>query len=241
MMTMMMIKRIVLLFGLVVPGAYSVSHTTFCMVTASRRTSYLDKTLKSYDRERVWGSDGVGLMVVDVDNSSQKAGVYKLLNRTVAPCDGPDVDGIPSCQTRQSTLDITAALRVCARHTSGWVVLVEDDNPLCDGALDELVTTLGGLDAKAMAMAKFSPFGTGMSFPVGKVMAFVNYSVARLHTHPHDITRIEDWDTNGRLYTHPRTLFEHVGQISTHEYRNSQAFRTLYARMRHYACHQRMQ
>ena len=67
------------------------------------------------------------------------------------------------------------------------------------------------------------------NFPASKVRAFVDYSVARLRTHPHDITRIEDWNSNGRLYTHPRSLFKHDGQVSTQEYRNSNEFRALYA------------
>ena len=44
----------------------AVSHTVFCMVTAGRRVSYLGETLGSYERERVLGYDGVGLIVVDV-------------------------------------------------------------------------------------------------------------------------------------------------------------------------------
>ena len=116
---------------------------TFFLVTVSRRVSYLDITLQSYARERVWAHDGVGLSVVDLDNSTSASGVYKLRNRTVGACDGSDVDGITSCKTRQTTLDITASLLVCAQHTSGWVVLVEDDDPPCEGALDELVGALG--------------------------------------------------------------------------------------------------
>ena len=176
---------------------------TFFLVTVSRRVSYLDITLQSYARERVWAHDGVGLIVVDLDNSASASGVYKLRNRTVGACDGSDVDGITSCKTRQTTLDITASLLVCAQHTSGWVVLVEDDDPPFEGALDELVGTLGKLDGHATAMAKLSPFGTGMSFPASKVRACVDYSVARLRTHPRGITRIEEWDRNGRLRTHP--------------------------------------
>lgn len=224
---------------LVLATARAVSHTTFCLVTASRRVSYLDTTLQSYERERVWAHDGVGLVVVDVDNSTTLPGVYKLPHRALAPCDGPDVEGIPSCKTRQSTLDITSALRVCAESTSGWVVLVEDDNTLCEGAADEIVDTLARLDWRKTSMAKFSPSSTGMSFPASKVGAYADYSLGRLRTHPHDVTRIEDWD-GGSLYKHPRCLFKHVGQVSTQEYRNSEGFRAMYSKLRDYGCGQEM-
>ena len=104
-------------------------------------------------------------------------------------CDGQDVEGVSSCMTRQSTWDITAALVFCGKYASGWVVLVEDDNLVCEGALDELVSTLGLVDRHATALVKFSPSSTGMSFPVGKLGKYVNYSLGRVRTHQHDVTR----------------------------------------------------
>ena len=147
------------------------------------------------------------------------------------------MEGVPSCRTvtRQSTLDITASLLVCQRHTSGWVVLVKDNNTLCDWVLDYLVTTLSRLDCD-VALAKFTPFSTGISFPVAKVGAYVDYSLARLKTHQYYITRIQDWGGGGRLYTHPACLFKHVGRVSTQEYRNSKEYMALYAKMWHYKC-----
>ena len=38
------------------------------------------------------------------------------------------------------------------------------------------------------------------------------------------------------MYTHTRSLFQHFGRVSKHEYRNSEEFRALYARMRDYEC-----
>ena len=115
------------------------------------------------------------------------------------------------------------------------MVLVEEDNLLCEGALDELVGTLGTLDAQAIALA-FSPTSTGMSFPVGKVGKYVNYSLGRVGTHPHDVTRVEEWDAGGGVYMHRTSLFQHIGRVSTQEYRNSEEFRALYAGMRDYEC-----
>ena len=227
----------VVLLILALVRAYGISQMTLCMVTAGRRVSYLSQTLASYERERVWGRDGLALIVVDVDDSSSHSYAFKLPNRTMATCDEPDMEGVPSCITRQSTLDVTSALLLCSGYTSGWVILVEDDNTLCEGALDEMATTLEKLDG--VAMAKFSPLSTGMSFPASKVRAYVDYSVARLKTHPYDVTRVEDWD-QGRVYVHERSLFSHVGTVSTQEYRNTEEFRTLYAGMRDYECWRRM-
>ena len=98
-----------------------------------------------------------------------------------------------------------------------------------------MLTSLGGLDGREVALAKFSPSSTGMSFPVGKVKAYVDYSLATLRTHPHDVTRVEDWGENGGVYAHKRSLFEHIERVSTQEDRNSEEFRALYAGMRDYA------
>ena len=86
-----------------------ISHMMFCMVTAGRRVSYLGESLGSYERERVWGYDGVGLIVVDVDGCNSSWAV-RLSNRTMEKCDGVGVEGVPSCVTRQSTRDVVAAL-----------------------------------------------------------------------------------------------------------------------------------
>ena len=156
----------------------------------------------------------------------------------MARCDEPDAEGVPSYVMLQSMLDITSGLLLCGRYTSGWAVLVEDDNTLCEGALNELVTTLGG---RKVAFAKFSPSWTGMSFPVCKGRAYADYSASRLKTHPHDVTqRVEDWDNpdKGEMYTHARSLFKHIGRVSTQEYRNSEEFRALYAEMRDCECEQ---
>ena len=113
-----------------------------------------------------------------------------------------------------------------------WVV------PVCEGALNELVMTLGG---RKVACVKFSPSWTGMSFPACKGRAYADYSVSRLKTHPHDVTqRVEDWDNpdKGEMYTHARSLFKHIGRVSTQEYRNSEEFRALYAEMRDCECEQ---
>ena len=215
---------------------HGISHTVFCMVTAGRRVSYLGETLGSYERERVLGYDGVGLIVVDVDGRSNSSWAVGLIDRVMEKCDGADVEGVPSCVTRQSTRDMAAALMFCGKHASGWVVLVEDDNLLCEGALDELVGTLGTLDAQATALAKFSPLSTGMSFPVRKLGKYVDYTLGRVNTHPYDVTRVEEWDAGGGVYVHRRSLFQHIGRVSTQEYRNSEEFRKLYASMRDYEC-----
>ena len=57
-------------------------------------------------------------------------------------------------------------------YTSGWLVLVEDANTLCESTLDEIVTTLTALDWHATATANFSLSSTGMLFLVIKVKAY---------------------------------------------------------------------
>ena len=113
------------------------------------------------------------------------------------------MEGIQSCKTRQSILDITRALRVCAGHTSGWVVLVEDDNTLREGAglvAGEIVDTVGKLEEgckRTRTISRASRTGTA---------------------------------TRSTSTRDQCCLFKHVEQVSTQEYRNSKRFRAvLYA------------
>ena len=130
--------------------------------------------------------------MADVDGSSNSSWAVRLTNRTMEKCEEADVEVVPSCVTRQSTRDVAPALVLCGKYASGWVVLVEGDNLFCDGALDELVSTLGSLDGHATALAKFSPSSTGMSFAVAKLDKYVDYSFGTVKTHPHDVIRVEE-------------------------------------------------
>ena len=204
-------------------------HTTFCVITAARRTSYLTHVTDSLrDATRM---DGVGLIVVSTDNSTAptQTGFLVLRDRRLAVCDTPDAEGLPSCKVRQITLDVTSGLSACADHTSGWVVLLEDDCVACEGAVDETVSVLSGLSARELSFARFSKGLRGIAFPARKIRAFAEYAVSRLYTHPHDITKMEDWDPPGRMYVHTRNLYHHIGVVSTDDRKNTDEFRHTYA------------
>jgi hypothetical protein len=213
-----------------------IHHTTFCVITAARRTSYLTRVTDSLqDAMRM---DGVGLIVVSTDNSTTPTptGFIVLRNRRLAVCDTPDTEGLPSCKVRQITLDVTAGLAACADHTSGWVVLLEDDCVACEGAVDETVSVLSGLSTRELSFARFSKGLRGIAFPARKIKAFAEYAVSRLYTHPHDITRMEDWDPPGRMHVHSRNLYHHIGVVSTDDRKNTDEFRQMYAMYRDDVC-----
>jgi hypothetical protein len=223
-------------FCLFVRVVSCIHHTTFCVITASRRTSYLTQVTDSLrDAMRM---DGVGLIVISTDNSTNptQTGFVVLPHRRLAVCDTPDVEGLPSCKVRQITLDVTAGLSVCAQHTSGWVVLLEDDCVACEGAVDETVSVLSGLSASDLSFARFSKGLRGIAFPARKIKQFTDYAVSRLYTYPHDITKMEDWDPPGRMHVHTRNLYHHIGVVSTDERKNTDEFRQMYAVYRDDMC-----
>lgn len=233
--------RAALVFALISCVA-PVYHTTFCMPTVRRSVSYLDQVMQSYMKQRVLLMDGVTLAVLDVDNSTSFLLTHQeatqLPDRIKALCDAPDTSGLPSCKVRQQGLDVTAALSHCARFTSGWVVIVEDDCEACAGALDEVVSTLASLDHARIAMAKFSKFTRATAFPIEMVPGYVQSVRDRLYTHPYDITVIEQWAPNRRQYIHARNLFHHVGHVSTEASRNTPEYRAAYTKLRSDTCFQ---
>ena len=208
-------------------------HTTFCVVTAGRGVSYVDQTVASFIGQRVFQRDGVALVVVDVDGSAPNATLLR--DREHAPCNAPDVKGVPSCKVRQMTLDVTAALALCANGTSGWVVLAEDDCVACEGAVGEVMDALWGMH-QGTSMARFSKFSRSTAIPARKIPAFVRYARSRLHTHPYDITRVEEWDQGGGVYVHRRNLFHHIGTVSTEGTRNTLPFLERYGGFRSDVC-----
>ncbi len=215
--------------------ASSVYQTTFCMATAKRAVSYLDSVDQSYRNQSIFRMDGVALIILDVDNSTQGREM-PLLGRKKAVCDTVDTEGLPSCQVRQQGLDVAATLEHCSQFTTAWVVLVEDDCIACAGALDEVVTTLSTLDTNTIAMAKFSKFVRATAFPANVVLGYAKSIRSRLYKFPYDITVMEQWAPGRRQYIHMRNLFHHVGYVSTEQKRNSDEFRSLYASLRGDVC-----
>lgn len=222
-------------------GTSSLWHTTFCLVTAYRPgETYLPQVIASYMDQAIMHQDGVGLFVVDADNSSGSAMAYPLPNRELAICDhSTEVEGLPSCMVRQRSLDIIGAMAACANFTTGWVVMTEDDCTACPNAIDELVTALSRLHTREISMARFSKFQRATAIPAAKTHWYAQNIRKRLYTHPPDVTRIEDWDQqSGRLYVHDRNLFHHIGRISTESVKNTEAFREKYRALREDVCGQ---
>lgn len=241
------VRALLLCTGLWVTAS-AVQQITFCMVTAARPggVSYLERVVATYTAQNVHRMDGVGLLIMDVDGGTRgeaqrgRPEGNGLTGRQLAECTGPDVEGLPSCQVRQRTLDITAALSQCQEVTSGWVVLVEDDCEPCLGALDESLTALAGLDPGATSMAKLSRNMCATAFPVPRVSAYVQATRRRIHTHPHDIILAEEWaPAPARVYAHPRNLFHHIGDISTEQSKNDPAWQALYRDLRADTCFER--
>lgn len=239
--TMYLLSRAVLLFFCSYAYVSAIYHTTFCMPTAKRDVSYLDQVVASYTSQEIFHMDGVTLYIMDVDNSTGNKGIPSMENRQVADCgDSTDNNVGPSCKVRQQGLDVIAAITRCARLTSGWVLLTEDDCEACEGALVEVISTLAGLDRDTTAMAKFSKFTRATAFPVEVVAMYTRSVLDRLHVFPYDVTIIEEWAPGRRLYIHPRNLFHHVGYVSTEPSRNAPAYRQAYAELRGDVCFERL-
>jgi len=223
----------VLMFLTGAAGVCAINQITFCMVTSERPVSYLERVLDTFREQHVNDMDGVGLIVVNMDETNWGDRVIHPPTRKVALCDTPDVEGLPICKVRQSTLDVTESLLYCANKTSGWVVLVEDDCEACPGSIQEIVAKLGQLDAVAVSLAKFSKFSRGVAFPVGKIEAYARNAQAHVREKPYDYFDVKEWDPHGGdVHIHARNVFHHIGAVSTIAYRNEDAYHDNYDAMR---------
>jgi hypothetical protein len=228
-----------LLLSLLMGVATGLRPTILCMVSAPRpgNASYLDRTVLALHKQGVHIRDDVGLMIVHVD--SQKGVGVLLKNRTLVQCRPPVGENLPSCVVQQSGYDVAASLLLCAQRASAWVVLLEDDCEVCEGGLDEMLDSIGRLDPRLMSMAKYSKFSRAWAFPVHKVTAFAASVVRRIKTHPYDVTRVEEWDTQRervQFYHHPVNLFHHIGSISTDPVRNTPEYNAMYHTLRRDTC-----
>lgn len=207
------------------------------MVTARRpgMVDYLARVSSVYHAQGVHRRDGTGLAIVSVDGWTTAG--FVLPNRTLAECTGPDVEGLPSCQVRQRTLDVLAALAVCQPITSGWVILVEDDCEPCPLALSESLDALAEQDPATTSMAKLSVNMCATAFPAARVLAYSSDTRARLYTHPHDIIKAENWaGPTTRVYRHHRNLWHHIGRVSTEPHKNAPEWQARFADLRADSC-----
>ena len=229
----------------------AVPKITFCMVTTARPVSYLARVLDTFVvAEKVNHVDGVGLVVVNPDNSTLSGSdAAKLAGfvvhppvRKMAVCDTPDVEGLPICKVRQGTLDVTESLLYCAERSTQWVVLLEDDCEACPGSIQEVVDTLSTLNATEISFAKFSKIATGVAFSRDKVSLYAKNAQAHIYDSPHDYFRESEWDLTGsaRVYVHSRNLFHHIGSVSTIPYRNEKVYHDQYDGIRSDFCGEQM-
>lgn len=210
---------------------------TFCMVTSERPVSYLKRVLDTFTEQRANYMDDVGLVVVNMDGTSWRDSVVHPHTRKLAACDTADMEGLPICKVRQSTLDVTESLLYCANKTSGWVVLVEDDCEACPGSIEDIVEKLGQLNSASTSLARFSKFSRGVAFPVGKIEAYVKNAQAHVRERPYDYFDVKNWDpTGGQVYIHNRNLFHHIGIVSTIAYRNEKEYHQKFDAMRSDKC-----
>jgi hypothetical protein len=213
----------------------------FCMVVSYRPVMYAHQSVDSLDRQGIARMDGIGLLVVDVDGTSNNmsSSARVLPDRQLATCYEHEVpsDSLPNCKTRQSTLDVTASLELCAQYSSGWVVLIEDDVEACTGAVLETVQVLSMLDTSKTSMARFSKFSRALAIPSRKIKQYSMNARSRLYSHPYDVTIVEEWDPPGGLYyVHARNLFHHIGEISTDTNKNDPVYVSRYRELRSDYC-----
>lgn len=208
------------------------------MVTSRRpnNISYFEHVMQTYLDQNIQRMDGVGFILIDVDGSTAGQGI-RLSDKQYAICDTPDIEGLPSCQVRQRTLDITSALSQCAQSTSGWVALVEDDCEVCPGALDEALTTLSKIETRETAMAKLSKNMCATAFPVTVISNYILATLRRLYSHPHDIIYADEWAPSPVfVYKHRSNLFHHIGTISTEPHKNDPQWQEQYGALRADTC-----
>jgi hypothetical protein len=192
----------------------------------------------------------IHVLVVDVSQSerpdllaAQRAfprfAFQPLANKTDEHCPRNDPSahlgrpGNISCPVRQQTRDVAAALRQCAaaaNHT-GWLLLVEDDTPLCQGGLPEVLFVLAVLQRLAAAplrcpwrLADFSRTFSGTAVPAALAGALADGLAARASTLPVDHAVWRDW-APGRAHQYAGNLLRHRGRVSAFPHRNADAFR----------------
>ena len=227
-------------------------HLLLCIPSAIRPgVSYLSRVLASIDRDirNSGASSRVRVLVVDVSRLSRTDiidarnefpdfGFELLGNKTYEDCTEEQLlteegdDARPPCSVRQQTRDITAAMLQCADRMgeSGWVMLVEDDTEMCEGAVRVMLQTLPRV-ARSSSFVALSSYFSGTAFTSTAAEAFARYASGRLGERPIDHLLWQDW---GSVFSvrDVGNLFAHRGLVSAFEYRNSPRFHELWDGMR---------
>lgn len=223
----------------------------FCILTAKRPTSYLDRVSDAIAQQLTPEVSG---LIVDVDGSvsQEEAGKYvfpvvPLTRRSVQLCDPAENNTIsaepwklPNCKVRQQNWDVATALPLCASHTrpGTWTMLFEDDMVACPNALSTIVSTLGKLDPKAHKTARFAKYSRAIAFPSAEsIDGFHDTVRAGSCVLPYDHLLNKQWQAGARdYYSNRGSLFQHIGVDSTIEYRNDKEYHSRYDPWRNENC-----
>mmetsp|Transcript_46733 Transcript_46733/g.124108 ORF Transcript_46733/g.124108 Transcript_46733/m.124108 type:complete len:425 (-) Transcript_46733:397-1671(-) len=122
-----------------------------------------------------------------------------------------------SCQVRQQSRDVATAIKQCSAGLSpeSWVVLVEDDTPICPGGARQIATVLASISNTSTPFrfktAHFSETFSGTAFPVEAVEFFATYLLQNLAARPPDHLVDEHWWSDRRDFIYNGNLFLHNG------------------------------
>lgn len=223
----------------------------FCILTAKRPTSYLDRVSDAIAQQLTPEVSG---LIVDVDGSVDAADADKyvfpvapLTRRSVQLCDPEENNAIsaepwklPNCKVRQQNWDVAIALPLCASHTrpGTWTMLFEDDMVACPNALSTIVSTLRTLDPSAYKTARFAKYSRAIAFPSAEsIDGFHDTVRAGSCVLPYDHLLNKQWQAGARdYYSNRGSLFQHIGVDSTIEYRNDKEYHSKYDPWRNENC-----
>jgi hypothetical protein len=223
---------------------------SLCLVTAPRgNMSYLEEVLMSIEQDR---SKDMQMQIIVLEVSLKeradivaaqsafpRVSFQRLINKTDELCPVPDPDahlgrpGNVSCAVRQQAFDISAALIQCANSSQrkGWLVLIEDDTPLCRGALTEILFVLSYLNHLAAApdncefrLADFSHTFSGTAVPAALAPALAARLADRAAHSPVDHAVWEPW-ARGAALQYGGNLLRHRGEVSAFAARNEPGYR----------------
>ena len=225
---------------------------TCCIITANRENvSYIDEVLQSIEQEMLPGMK-TRVLIIEVSLSFrediQKAQIrfprfafHTLVNKTDEKCPFPDPEaqfgrrGNVACAVRQQSYDFSAAILQCAAFARGlgWLLLIEDDTPLCRGGLAEILFVLhnaqhhlatAGPSRRTFRLAIFSRTFSGTALPAALAPALADRLAAQARRQPVDHAVREDWAA-GAVAEYRGNLFSHRGEVSAFRERNAAAYR----------------
>ena len=214
---------------------------TICLITAQRQdVSYVEEVLDSIDQE-MRSDINARVLVVDVSPSPTNrvdlqiaqsvfphVAFQHLANKTDERCPVPDPyahfgrPGNVSCAVRQQGRDVSAALVQCAAfaNRTGWLILVEDDTPLCPGGLAEIAVVLATAQRLAgpprhcnFRLVDFSRTFSGTAVPAALAPALAAHFADSAALRPVDHSAWDNW-ARGAAMQYSGNLLSHRGEVT---------------------------